>query len=397
MSEPITAKRRIALFLDGTWNTYEDNTNVWRLKLLCHSDALQLTYYSKGVGTAFGEKVRGGALGYGIDQEVINAYEWLIENYENGDQLFLFGFSRGAYTARSLSGLISKCGLLRRGSPLSVRELYDRYQKDSSVLTIRQLKSAREKGNDKSCTQQERWMLKYCEVPAIWFIGVWDTVGSLGIPLGSVPNMSSKSYQYLETDLRINNTRAFHALAIDEHRNKFAPTFWTKAPNNTRDPRSIEEVEQRWFVGCHSNVGGGYNGDLLAQRPLQWLKAKAEQHGLKFRNGVDVDGDIYSAPIHDSYSDFLLGAYKYFPLSQRYYRPIGVSPIADGPSKGNSTINETIDSSVFERWRQDPNYRPRNLKAWAGRNGVAIESLTSSVRADNPTEVVPDGIPQAVV
>jgi uncharacterized protein (DUF2235 family) len=101
-------KKRIALFLDGTWNTVNDNTNVWRLKSLCAKSTEQLVYYSAGVGTQFGERISGGMFGIGINEEVISAYEWLIENFEPEAQLFIFGFSRGAFTARSLAGFISK-------------------------------------------------------------------------------------------------------------------------------------------------------------------------------------------------------------------------------------------------------------------------------------------------
>lgn len=112
--------KRIAIFLDGTWATLEDNTNVWRLKCLCDPRARdQLVYYSKGIGTQSGDAVRGGVEGYGIDQEIIHAYAWLTECFEPGDELFIFGFSRGAYTARSLSGLVAKCGILKPGATLS--------------------------------------------------------------------------------------------------------------------------------------------------------------------------------------------------------------------------------------------------------------------------------------
>jgi len=102
-------KKRLALFLDGTWHAVADNTNVWRMKSLCAprgADGLaQLVYYNPGVGTQFGSRIRGGMFGYGLDQVVIDAYEWLIDHYEDGDEIFIFGFSRGAYSARSLAGL----------------------------------------------------------------------------------------------------------------------------------------------------------------------------------------------------------------------------------------------------------------------------------------------------
>jgi len=134
---PLFPKKRIAVFLDGTWNTVNDNTNVWRLKSLLAEVAHglpQISYYHKGVGTTFGSRLRGGMFGYGLNDEIIRAYEWLIDNYNPGDELFIFGFSRGAYTARSLSGLISKCGLITIGAPLSVAQLYAQWRRVGSGM-----------------------------------------------------------------------------------------------------------------------------------------------------------------------------------------------------------------------------------------------------------------------
>src|ERR1035437_4460632 len=130
--------KRIALFLDGTWNNVNDNTNVWRLKSLCTQSPEQLVYYSAGVGTQKGEQLTSGMFGIGINEEVIGAYQWLVEHYEPGVQIFIFGFSRGAITARSLAGFISKCGLLKPGSPISMKQLYARYR-EGTVKSVREL------------------------------------------------------------------------------------------------------------------------------------------------------------------------------------------------------------------------------------------------------------------
>jgi uncharacterized protein (DUF2235 family) len=119
--------KRIALFLDGTWNTVSDNTNIWRMRALCAETSIdgarQTIYYDQGVGTRFGEYFCGGMFGYGLDRNVRAAYRWLIETYSPGDDIFLFGFSRGAFTARSLTGLIARCGLLQRRAALVGRSL----------------------------------------------------------------------------------------------------------------------------------------------------------------------------------------------------------------------------------------------------------------------------------
>jgi len=388
--------KKIALFLDGTWNVVSNNTNVWRLKTLCEETETQIAYYSAGVGTQLGTAAVGGGIGYGLDQGVIDAYEWLIEHYNDNDEIFILGFSRGAYTARSLAGLISKCGLLKIGSPLGVGELYDRYRLGTDVKTIRELQRA-EKEKKAPSNLQEKWLLKYCKAIPVRFIGVWDTVGALGIPIGHVKEISTNSYNFLETDLRINESFAYHALAVDEHRKKFAPTFWTtpvlKSGADAYPPRPIEHVEQRWFVGAHADVGGGYNGNLLSQIPLKWLMDKAINHGLQFQEKIQLDGSEITDPsVHDSYMEFLWGIFEWpliggilQMLSPRHYRPIGV--VAD-PKQVPSAINETIDASVFERWRKDSTYRPKNLVEWASKNNLDPALLTRSVRADDPRVII---------
>ena len=381
--------KRIALFLDGTWNDVDSDTNVWRMKSLCTTGADQVVYYSTGVGTQFGQRLSGGMFGYGLDDEVIRAYQWLVEQYDQGDHIYLMGFSRGAFTARSLSGLIAKCGLLRQGAPISLTQLYARYRKGNAVPTIRGLKN----GSIAKQDLEDQWLLKYSMPVPVWFVGVWDTVGALGIPFGHFPLVSRSDYQFLDTDLMIENDRAFHALAVDEHRAAFAPTLWTKSvaqnarPGDSPAPRTIENVEQRWFVGAHADVGGGYENGILAQIPLAWLMSKAAAHGLTFKDEVVLDGSECEGAIHDSFADMAGGLYKLVEFGHQYFRPIGVEPMTvDGIL--TSTINETIDASVFERWRKNPGYRPPNLETWAKQHRIDPATLVGSVRADNSSTTV---------
>src|SRR6266850_3995126 len=369
----MAGSKRIALFLDGTWNTVNDNTNVWRMKLLCASSPDQICYYSAGVGTQRGEKLRGGMFGYGLDDEVIQAYEWLIENYEPDDRIYIFGFSRGAFTARSLSGFISKCGLLKPGVPISLNQLYARYRKGAVPNTIRALKNH----PPANLTLEDQWLIEYSMDIPIFFQGVYDTVGALGVPFGNIPIISRSNYTFLETDLRINNDRAYHAMAIDEHREAFAPTLWTKTVEkgvDTYAPRPLDQVEQRWFVGAHADVGGGYEDGLLAQTPLQWLTQKAQIHGLTFKGAVNIDGGKKPADIHDSFATMAFGLYRACKLWRPYYRAIGAAAMVNG-DKTTTTINETIDVSVFDRWRTDSNYRPANLAAWGQSRNIDIGTL----------------------
>jgi uncharacterized protein (DUF2235 family) len=360
------------------------------MKALCAkkgTDGLaQLVYYEIGVNG-----VLGGTLGKGLDENIRQAYEWLIENYDDGDEIFIFGFSRGAYTARSLAGLITKLGILKPGSPIGVAQLYERYKR-SDEQTIWELHELQDAGTLNDITLEERWMLKYSQRAKIKVIAVWDTVGALGIPAFSIEGLSRSTFGFLQTGLRIHIENGYHALAIDEHRQDFAPTLWdVRHSNNPTEahaaPRSIMSVEQRWFVGAHANVGGGYASDLLAQIPLRWIMKKASPHGLTFRNDVEIDGNVLTAEITDSYKEFARGAYSKF--YKPHFRPIGEDPeVRDDGTHAN--VNETIDRSVFDRWRTVPDYRPPNLSEWASRKNVDPINLTNSVRADDPTVIAPD-------
>ncbi|MET4023439.1 hypothetical protein ABIC10_008580 [Bradyrhizobium sp. S3.2.12] len=257
---------------------------------------------------------------------------------------------------------------MKAGSPIGVSELFERYRKgdEESIWTLKEKEAA---GDTRKLTEQERWLLKYAQPAKLKVIGVWDTVGSVGLAAGNIPGISRSTFDYLQTGLRIHILNGYHALAIDEHRNDFAPTLWdVRHPKDSHAviaaPRPLSGVEQRWFVGAHANVGGGYETDLLAQAPLRWMMKKAESQGLSFRSEIQLDGDIVTALITDSYKSFGSGLYP--KISPPLYRTIGREPdVRDDGSHVN--INETIDASVFQRWRTDPTYRPANLVEWAQR------------------------------
>ena len=383
ISNPTPSKKRLALFLDGTWNDTDDNTSVWRLRSLCaptgRDGIPQAIYYDSGVGTQVGERVLGGMFGIGIDQNVRKAYEWLVENYEDGDGIFIFGFSRGAFTARSLAGMLSICGLAKPGAPLGVGQIYTRYRHiDRNHKSIRAIAEAAKAGTSPQ-SLEEKWVLRFSRPVDITMIGVWDTVAALDMPGIGI-------HEFLDPNLRQDTLNAFHALAIDENRHKFAPTPWTQSrPVANGQPeirRDFSSVEQRWFVGAHANVGGGYPSDDLPQIPLQWLAGKAEALGLTLRDTIEVDSGAELAPIADSYASFLAGSYRL--ASPRYHRPIGRPPV-ELEGYWVATINETIDASVFKRWQSDPQYRPEGLKTWASRFGFNLGTACNAVRADDPS------------
>ncbi len=391
------AGKRLAVFIDGTWRNVEANTNVWRLRSLVAERGggkEQRVYYHAGVGTAPGERFWGGAFGYGVSGQIISAYRWLIEHYDTDDEIFIFGFSRGAYLARSLAGLIATCGLLRPGAPLSVEQVFDRYSLNDEARPIWKLEYERERGGE--LTRAEQRLLDYSCRVQIKMLGVWDTVGSLGIPFGNLTKVSRRKLTFHNTHLSQIYSDAYQALAVDEHRPDFAPTLWTRFIPTRPDPEpalvpSLGDVEQRWFVGCHSNVGGGYRDDDLSQRPLAWLKDKAEALGLAFRFPVPLNGTEHLGPIVDAYSDFLRGYYRVLKFGRRFRRVIGAAP-REVPGGLSETVNETIDGSVFDRWRTDPSYRPWGVEEWAARRQIDPADITGTVEAATLRPVPPSSL-----
>jgi len=330
--------RNLCLTFDGTWNTpdkgsdIEDQveTNARRLHEAAVADATQKTWYDEGVGTRWYNRVRGGAFGLGLSANIRQGYRWLIDNYADGDRIFLFGFSRGAYTARSLVGLIRNAGLLAPEHKARVPEAYELYR-------------TRDEGPDTAPAVHFRNRYARPGV-AVQCLGVWDTVGALGIPLRSFDWFNRRHFEFHDTRLSAMVANAFQAVAVDEHRPDFDVTLW--------DPPHAPEqhLEQQWFVGAHGDVGGGYPRRELSDIALHWMARRAQGCGLV----LDAAGlpepvaDHFQGPIHDSFADFLLGAYSRF--KERHYRPVGRTAYG----------REAVDDTVARRREADPDYRPKN-------------------------------------
>jgi uncharacterized protein (DUF2235 family) len=279
--------RRLVICCDGTWKTANDEatTNVVRMadavRPVGPDGVSQIVYYSAGVGTGnLVEKLRG-IFGKGLENGLLDAYRFIVLNYEPGDELYLFGFSRGAYTVRSLAGLIRTAGIVRKANPKIVTEAFQVYRAPDPEG----------KKADKRVAVDFRAKTN-AHTPNIHFIGVWDTVGSLGIPVGRILSaLSRKKHGFHDTGLssRVNN--AFHALAIDEGRYTFEPTLWTSVP----EPH--QRVEQAWFAGAHSDVGGGNASTGLSDCAFAWMAKSARECGLGvydefLANEGDVQGVI---------------------------------------------------------------------------------------------------------
>jgi uncharacterized protein (DUF2235 family) len=265
--------KRIAFCSDGTWQNAVSNTNVYRLykALLVTSD--QMTFYDDGVGAdAAGlDRLIQGAFALGFNQKILDAYTKIAHVYEPGDQIYLFGFSRGAYTVRSLAGMIANCGLPTGAfTDNCVTQAFNAYRSPATRASILATLAPGSTDAPQGLTQ-----------PTIAMVGVWDTVGALGIP-AIFGGIDQKQFGFLDTSLHPNVQNAFHCMAIDEARAQFPATLWDPLPAG-----STQTLEQVWFTGCHGDVGGGTlvggpvdAGTRLCDITLGYMLAKAQSVGL---------------------------------------------------------------------------------------------------------------------
>jgi uncharacterized protein (DUF2235 family) len=359
--------KRLIVCCDGTWNTadqaiagHPSPTNVTKLALsIADEDSAggrQRVYYHSGVGTSRWERLSGGAFGVGLSRNVVDAYRFLIDNYEPGDLLYFFGFSRGAFTARSLAGLVRNCGILRRENAGRIDEAWALYR--SSADTPNGVASTLFRG-------------AYSYEPRIHFIGVWDTVGALGIPvlgprwLKPIATRLNRRWEFHDTKLSTRVNGAFHALAIDERRAAFAPTLWHQQPGADRQEPN-QELKQVWFTGVHCDIGGGYPDTSLSDIALLWMADRAREYDLEFLPGAfspdgptemtpgeSIDFKVDPRPMTRPHSSWT----KLYRLVKPLDRPIGEA--ADG--QGHLDGHEYLATTAKEHYDGEPRYRPAGL------------------------------------
>jgi uncharacterized protein (DUF2235 family) len=307
--------KRLVVCCDGTWNAPEKlepqarpPTNVLRISRAIlpvdDNDVVQAIEYIRGIGTRnLLDRMVGGVTGKGISSNILQAYQFISNNFLPGDHIYLFGFSRGAYTARSLSGFINHFGILRKEYQHLLPYIYNLYQRTPKDQ-LKHLVANYEGKIDRDLEDRERRCIP------IHFLGAWDTVGALGAPLGMIRRMLNKRIGFHDTDLAPNVTYAYHALAIHEYRKDFSPTLWTNKHHG-------QVVEQVWFPGSHSDVGGGLAETGLSNQALLWVADRAMRTGLamndEYLGGLEVDPMV---PVTKSRT----GLYK---LRPPYVRPIG--------------------------------------------------------------------------
>ncbi len=268
--------KRLVVCCDGTWNKPDSRmiTNVEKMARTVQTDpgatggAYQLVYYVSGVGAGSyaADRLLGGAFGFGLFHNVVACYRFLAQNYEPGDAIYIIGFSRGAYTARSVAGMLGRVGLLTKASlvderlPAAVR-MYQRTDLPEGAFGA----------------SVDEFKHDHCHPADVAFLGVFDTVGALG-----VPGLNRLAPQFHDVQLGDTVRRARHALALDETRLKFEPTLWEAPDEPGGAPTEDERVKQVWFEGAHSDVGGGYRETGLSDTALLWMAREAHDAGLVF-------------------------------------------------------------------------------------------------------------------
>ena len=328
--------KKIIVCADGTWNDPEQldrgslvPTNVVKLaRALAKAPGQEDIFYDLGVGTGKGlDRFLGGLTGNGLLHNIFECYHFIAERYQPGDKIYLFGFSRGAYTVRSLAGLMCKFGidkallnkdLIRSNADKpEITTENNRVEETSaekarqSAAHLDQLRTAykRSKAEQSNQAIEDYYRSHDCYQPHIEMIGVWDTVGSLGIPLlipkwligtalaERLTNWLLGNYRFLNVDLNPKVKAAYHALSIDENRRAFLPTLWNEA-----DLQPHQCVKQVWFTGIHSNVGGGYADAGLSDNALLWMVEQAKRHGLEFSDTYltrSTQADTFYGEIRD--------------------------------------------------------------------------------------------------
>ena len=371
--------KRLVVCCDGTWNNADAGgsyTNVVRIARAIKAVDTgaaggvthQIVYYHSGVGSGGDviDHLVGGGTGLGLSRNVRDAYAFVASNYCEGDELFLFGFSRGAYTVRSVAGLIGWAGVLHK------------VDMDDFALLWEGFKSR----NDPDFKDPRVFFAdRHKDVP-VKCIGVWDTVGALGIP-GHLNAFLTKFYQFQDTDLGIHVENAFQALAVDEHRSEFVPTLWTTA---TGAP-ATQNLEQVWFAGAHSDVGGGYDEHGLSDLALAWMVDRVAPMLAIERDYLRARQDRRQAWAFGGIHDSVTGVFKILGRTDR--------PVCQGTGTA-----ETVHASVVARRAKKGGvaYAPAGLSSVANlnvsRQGDVEKELAWSVGEPDASGVSPRPAPK---
>lgn len=357
--------KRLVCCLDGTWNDDSDPkawTNIVKLhRAVLPSDphgVEQRSRYVVGIATG---KVRFsfalGASGLEVGDRIRTAYQFLVDTYEPGDEIYLFGFSRGAFEARSLAGLIALVGIVRRDGNARLEDAWKAYR--------HRHRSGAEAEIDKVRAAAHYPVRIKC-------LGVWDTVGNIGNPFYS-GGFIGRRVRFHDTSLSDKVDVGLHALAIDEKRGPFEPILWTQSEDAPLPAH--QHVEQVWFAGVHADVGGGYDDTSgLSDISLLWMTERvAELTGLAFDAGklAELTRPDPLAPQHCS----MVGKVFRWTALLPFIRLVHQDRLAIGPLRrwllggwrtnrlpdNRVSVNEAVHHSVAARWGQQIAERPAKL------------------------------------
>ncbi len=346
--------KNIVVFSDGTGQEggKKYNTNVYKLfNMIEDRTSEQIAFYDRGLGTGW-RKIAGNVSGMGISKNIMECYEFIFQNYTAGDRIYLFGFSRGAATVRSLSGFIHLFGILPKSRIDLIRQAYKIYRISDS-----------EKRENKAREFINKNHTMWCRVT---FLGVWDTVAALGVPSKSIDLILDKlpflRHKFHNFHLSPSVENAYHALAIDDERLTFHPVLWEPKK------KSYQDMKQVWFCGAHTDVGGGYKEQELSSIPLVWMMQMAVKHGLRIypEHKVEINQDI-NGILHDSRQGILKAIFRKKIRSW------------DTESHGKAIIHESVfkrtpnknntENPVYSPWIIDVEYEiePWNKEVPTGR------------------------------
>jgi uncharacterized protein (DUF2235 family) len=366
--------RNIVVFSDGTGQEggTDRNTNVYKtFNLILDRSPNQISFYDQGLGTGF-RKFTGNVFGRGFSENVRHCYQFIFDNYQEGDQIFLFGFSRGAATVRSLAGFIHMFGILPRSRGKLVNEAWKIYKKSDPVQ--------REKAADRFIeVNHTMWAM-------VKFLGVWDTVAALGLPDTHIDRLLNWIVPHGFHDFKLSDcvANAYHALAIDDMRKSFHPVLFEPGSNKKG------ELKQVWFMGMHTDVGGGYWEKELSDIVLEWMIGHAVKHGLDVYASNKLRGLCTPNPnghMHDSIDKkwkkwVFPKSPRKWPKPYEHVKPVlhesvelrTASP-ANVPDGGYQPWIKDGDYEVepwthLDDWKNDPDFddprKKRNLEALEG-------------------------------
>ena len=384
--------KRIAVLIDGTWNKEGSgaDTNVAKLdsarkiqafiKATAADGTLQHVHYHDGVGTEGDliQKLLGGFIGLGLKKIIQDVYEFIVADYDAGDELYIVGFSRGAYAARALAGLIGASGIQRKLDANVFEVAWQHYRVAPAVR-----KQPQTAGSSDRKTLADYNMLatkqSFYDTRTITCVGVWDTVGSYGIPAGI--GLAALARYFTLAMLGFHDTSfgdhvkvGLHAIAVDEHRRPFVPTFWTIL----KGEKPKGHVEQTWFAGAHSNVGGGYSDSGLSDEALIWMIARVQA-----LTGLEFDVQAVKSNTKPNIGGVVVDSAQGWPIDHMFphYRAI-LSPIAihhgyfsNSEDPTEEHINERVHWSVIAK------------RAGTAANRYSPPNLPTNIRPEKIAEI----------